>query len=315
LRSGASLWQARLNGEIQPVFTEVAEKVAASGNRVFAVGSIFNRTTRSVDFAVFAFDAQTGELIWDTVVDPSGLGLFDIALALDSQGNRIFVTGPINDVSAILVRAIDAKSGRILWEDTIAGGFQFVSAKQLVARDDLLFVAGTVEAGIDLDLIVRAYDQLSGAIRWTHVEDAGGNDEVWALHVAGSRLFASGGDGCNASFLGCTFAVRQLDLLSGAVIWRDAFQDIPGGDAYSTTLTSVGGRVYAGGAAQDGKGAYRWTLRGYDGATGTVILDERIGDGFLNQLSKAGNTLYAAGTLVRPDSGSDFVVRAYSTVQ
>jgi outer membrane protein assembly factor BamB len=309
MRTGANLWEQRINDPFGIV--EVAEMVGAHSNRVFAVGTVSRLPTSRSDFAVFAFDASTGDQIWQSITSSSGVGPLDVANALDSQGDRLFTVGSLSDFSTILVRAFDTRTGRVLWEDQIAGGTQFLAFTQVATLGDLVFVAGGVQTGTDQDLIVRAYDQISGEVRWTHVEDAGGNDEVLALHVSGDRLFAAGFDACDPSFLACSFAVRQLDPHSGAVIWRDTFQDVAGGDALSTSLTSNGGQLYAGGFIQDADGKYQWALRAYDAASGAIIQDERLANSFLFQLASAGNRVYAAGSIGRLDVGYDFVVRAY----
>jgi outer membrane protein assembly factor BamB len=309
VHTGANLWEQRIDDPFG--IAEVAEMVGAHGNRVFAVGTIVRQVSSWNDFAVFAFDASTGDQIWQSITSSSTPGRFDVANALDSQGARLFTAGSLDNFSTILVRAFDTRTGRVLWEDHIAGGSQFLAFRQVATLGDLVFVAGGVQTGADQDLVVRGYDQRSGAIRWTHVEDAGGNDEVPELHVSGNRLFAAGFDACDPSFFACSFVVRQLDPRSGAVIWRDAFQDVAGGDALSTTLTSNGGRLYAGGLVQDADGAYQWALRAYDAASGATVQDERIANSFLNRLASAGNSVYAAGSIGRLDVGSDFVIRAY----
>jgi hypothetical protein len=57
----------------------------------------------------------------------------------------------------------------------------------------------------------RPYDELTGTLLWSHVEDAGGPDEVLTLGLAGDRLIAAAIDGCDDRFLSCSLATRTLD--------------------------------------------------------------------------------------------------------
>ena len=116
-------------------------------------------------------------------------------------------------------------------------------------------------------------------------------------------------DGCDSS-LTCYLATRALDARSGALLWRDTFQDVPGGDAFPTAFIASGHRVVVGGWAQDANGDYAWTLRALDLATGLVVWDERVASGGVNALAAIGGRVFAAGFLANVQGLEDVTVRA-----
>jgi outer membrane protein assembly factor BamB len=308
LRSGAPLWEQRIH---RGGFFEVAELLGAHANRVFAVGTV-QGASGSADFAVVALDAATGAILWESLIDPSGLRFTDQAFSLSLHGSRLFSVGPIDSFTSLLVRAYDVRTGQVLWEDAIPNGSQFVRGRTLASSGDRLFVgAGVFDAMGQEDLLIRAYDELTGTLVWSHQEDTGGHDEVLAIALAGDRLLAAGGDGCDDSFLSCSLATRAFDARTGALLWRDSVQDVSGGDAFPSALIALGGRALVGGSAQDATGDYAWTLRALDLATGSAVWNERITHGGVNTITAVGSRLFAAGFLANAQGLEDITVRAY----
>lgn len=309
LKRGTLLWQQ----QIDRGFADLAEQVTARDGRVFAVGRTKGATDHT-DFAIFAFDAATGAELWESVTDEFR---FDVAFAVTADRDIVFAAGPVRNFTSLLIRAHDARTGQLLWQDEVPGGQMFVSTQgRLVARRGLLFVAGGLltQAG-DQDFMVRAYDEKTGALQWVQQLDAGGNDEAVSLSLSGNRLFAGGFDACDASFLSCSFSVRALDSKTGAVLWQDRFQAAPGGDANVNAIVARGGLVFAGGNAQDATGLYQWTLRTYDAASGALLRTELIASGgrisTVQGLALSGDRLYATGTISTSAATDDFTVRAY----
>lgn len=324
LQQGALLWEQRLDrgGSL-----EFAETVVAHDGRVFVAGQV-GGATGGRDFALFAFDAQTGEPLWESVTDPSGLGLIDIAVALRAQGDRVFVAGFAGGgsilgeaSSALLVRAHDARTGAVVWEDEVPDATNlFVRTTGLALRGDLLFVGGSIQNGPDnLDFMVRAYDARTGTLVWTDQVDQQVFESVTALGTTGDQLFAAGFD-CDASGFNCHYIVRAYDSQTGAFLWQDRFNE-PGGDVVTGFVTPVlevdGDQVFLGGGVLNTAGRYEWTARAYDAKTGTLAWEERIdGGGFVsypNALAAHGDRLYVAGFITQSDETFDFTVRAYKT--
>jgi hypothetical protein len=101
----------------------------------------------------------------------------------NAAGNRDF-----------LVRAYQANTGALLWEDQVDKAGDADRAFALAVGEGQMFAAGfgTNAAG-NQDFLVRAYDPKSGALLWEdQIDKAGGFDGVNALAVEGGRLFAAG---------------------------------------------------------------------------------------------------------------------------
>jgi outer membrane protein assembly factor BamB len=309
LRDGTMLWQRRI---ARGGFLEFAELVGAKGNRVYAVGRVLGRTLSS-DFTVFAFDARTGAVLWESVLDTFGT---DVAFSLSEQGDRVFAVGPVNNFFDLLVRAYDGLTGASLWERTIANGSQFVRNRSLAAHGGLLYLGAGVflDNGTE-DAIVHAYDQHTGQLVWARQFNTGGFfNEASVVTIHGNSLIAAGAEGCDEFFLACVFSTRAFDARTGGPLWQDAFQDAAGADAFVQAVAVSSGRVFAGGWAVDENGVYQWRMRVLDIESGAVIADEvstgaeRSG---LNAIVAGGLTVFAGGFLGRPAADGEFTVRAY----
>ncbi len=305
--SGTLLWQQRIDRGT----SDVAESLAAADGRIFAVGRVRGASGGS-DFTIVAFDAATGTELWESVTDAFQ---FDDAFVVAADRDGVFVAGPVRNETALLVRAHDAQTGAIRWEDEILNGrMTFVQPNRLATEAGVLYLAGAIVSPRgDQDALVRAYDERSGAIRWTQQWDGGGNDEAFGLATKGNQLFVVGEDGMNADFLAGFRSVRALDRKTGRVQWLDSFQLAPGGDAFAASVLLDDDVVFTGGAAQDATGEYVWSLRTYDAQTGT-LRDHDEGDlGGINALAGRNGRVYATGFLGTFNTPV-FAVRAYRNV-
>jgi len=300
LRSGKVLWTQQIDRGTQ----DFAEQIAVKDGRVFAVGRVRGAVSGS-DFALFAFDAATGAKLWESVVN---LFQVDVAFAVAASRDAVYSAGPTRNLTALLVRAHDARTGRLLWQDEVKNGRMFSTGEgRLIAQGSRLFVAGGVmTASGDQDLFVRAYDARTGSAHWTLQLDAGGNDEVGSLSLDGYRMYAGGFEGCDANFVACSFAVRALDPSSGGIFWTNRFQHVRGGDSNVNAIVARGNRVFAAGNAQDAAGRYQWALRIHDGFTGALLKMDLVAPGNINAVVPTEDLVYATG-----DIAGAFTVRAY----
>src|SRR5574341_1430705 len=190
LQDGTFLWEHCVHRGGR---NEFAEGVVAHGGRVFVVGRVLGATGSS-DIALLAFDAQTGEPLWESVTDPSGLRVVDVAFAVRAEGDAVFVAGTIfrGTGRSLLVRAYDARTGVILWEDEVANATNDQQRNDALAVDgNLLFVGGmVVKTPDDSDFMVRAYDVRTGALMWVDQVDLQAIESAIALSAEGGRLFA-----------------------------------------------------------------------------------------------------------------------------
>ncbi len=319
LNSGAFLWDRRVD---RGGVNEFAEGVVAHGGRVFAVGRVLGATGSS-DFALLAFDARTGAALWESVTDPSGLQRVDVAFAVRARGDAVFVAGTIfrGTRRSLLVRAHDARTGVILWEDKVDDVTNEWQRNRALAVDgNLLFVGGmSLNTPNISDFMVRAYDVQTGALAWVDQVDQQAFESATALSVGESRLFAVGWD-CDDNGFNCHVVVRSYNARTGALLWQDRFNE-PGGDVAATINTAVleahGGQVFVGGGVLNTSGRLEWTLRAYDAQTGTLGWEDRVDEGGSwsqpYALRAHGDRLYVAGFITKSDETSDFTVRAYKT--
>ena len=76
--------------DVPPFARCVAKALKVRDGRVFVVGHLTRTAARS-DFAVLAFDAHTGALLWESVTDPTGTGANDYAWAVSTAGDSVVV--------------------------------------------------------------------------------------------------------------------------------------------------------------------------------------------------------------------------------
>lgn len=271
--SGALRW------EHQPHVGNANEGVsalAAADGRVFATVTADRFTTTSFDWLVRAFDAATGSLLWE---DDRNDGQFDRASGLAVADGRLFVAGRIaaEDGTAItVVRAYDAATGALLWEDLDGAGAFRLGESLVAASDGRVFVGSAYPP----DTHVRAYDAASGSRLWSNQFASG---SAIALTTTTSRLFVS-------SAAGKSGEVRAYDADSGALAWQIALAPrVPRerGAIHDIALAASDEALYVGTtrvspessdlAAYDATtGDTRWSIDGSGAASGLTLDHGRL---------------------------------------
>ena len=238
---GDLLWQDRVD---KAAASDGAFAIAVQGARVFAAGFVAadgscNRSDviGNCDYSVRAYEAKTGHLLWEDQVDKAEG--FDLALAVAVRGGRVFAAGWVDaDGSCIplaeagncdfFVRAYEAKTGHLLWEDQFDGAGDHDLAGTIAAGGGQVFAGGVVtNAAGDGDWLVRAYEAKTGILLWQDQFDkAGGTDEVLSIAVREGRVFTAG---CARNAAGnFDYIVRTYDAKNGTLLWQDQL-DIAGG--------------------------------------------------------------------------------------
>lgn len=244
-RTGRLLWQDQLD---RAGGDDYAVAVAAGGDAVFVGGSATNGAGNN-DFLVRAYDARTGALVWEDQFDLAGG--FDSTRAVAKDGNRVFAAGVGQDAAGNdtwLVRAYNARTGTLLWENRFNRGGRAADASSMTAAHQRVFVVGAAQgAGGDIDFVVRTYHARTGALLW---EDrrAGGEISGTSIIADGSRLFVT-----------LAFVVRAYDMEKGTLLWENQF------GAQVLAVAAAHGRVFAVGGNPD------FVVRAYDAATGAVL--------------------------------------------
>jgi hypothetical protein len=145
--TGVLRWEDRLDtGGL-----DEASALAIKDRFAYVVGRV--RASGTDDFIVRAYDIKTGTLRWEDIFDFGGN---DSANAVSVSGGQVVAGGSLQEPGfhnhGILVRAYDAKSGRLQWTDQLvesqASGFHGVAG-----------IGGQVYAvgSRTLDVLVRAY--------------------------------------------------------------------------------------------------------------------------------------------------------------
>jgi glucose dehydrogenase len=304
LKTGATLWRQRFDRGL----FDLAEKITAANGRVFVAGRVQGATSGNSDFTVMAFDASSGQELWESVTNYSGV---DIAFGIATDGRRVYSAGSVRNESAVAVRALSAATGNTLWTDEIPGGQIYAPYHQLSLSDgDLYLACGILTPAGGEDVFVRAYDMEHGSIRWTRQLSGGGVGEAFAVASKDGRVVVTGEAGADANFFGGSLTVLALNAETGASIWSDHFQPVAGADAYGATVDINDDVVMVGGAAQDvvdpsgSSAAYRWTARAYDVSSGKLLASEWSVHGKLNAVTAASGRFFATGNSSNGQSSS-----------
>jgi outer membrane protein assembly factor BamB len=157
-KTGKLLWKNRIDSTANGS-GEARDMVASQGG-VYAVG-LSHTPDSGNDFAVRAYDAKTGVLLWEDIVDGSE-GAFDQALAVAIRGNQVFAAGRLDNVGTggdFVVRAYRANTGTLLWQDVVDGTASGDDAAiDITAGTNAIFAVGELgNAGSQADFTIRAY--------------------------------------------------------------------------------------------------------------------------------------------------------------
>jgi hypothetical protein len=85
-KSGDIVW----TDQVQVGKNDTAQAIAVNDKRAFVAGNVSNSEGSNVDFFVRAYDVQRGTVLWEDRYDS---GISDIALAVKTQGKRVFAAG------------------------------------------------------------------------------------------------------------------------------------------------------------------------------------------------------------------------------
>ncbi len=277
--TGTLLWQDR----VDKGFGDFASSVVTDQTRVFVSGNSVV-PGRSQDWIVRAYAAETGGLLWEQVFDLAGR--FDVTQrrALLVEGGLLYVGGSTQNASggfAGMVRAYDASSGVLVWQDQFGGRF-FDQARTFAIKAGRLFVGGVGLTDVSDDVLVRTYDARTGALLWQHRTSGFpgfGSTGARRVAVQGDRLFVGS---AFETASGVEYLVQAHDTRSGALLWQD--QVNKGNDAdLLTDLDADQGRVFAawtGGprCLIDGSPPSDCDVfvRSYDGETGALLWEREF---------------------------------------
>jgi glucose dehydrogenase len=287
LDSGELLWHEMLGDSATDYFPW---QIAVKGDNVVVTGiaggdCATGPTSQACDQFTRAYDARSGRVLWTNRVDKGG---DEELLSVDTTGNLVFVGGAIagstSGKDGSDVRAYDARTGALVWEDVIrdptGDGFVF----KVVARGDRVFVAAINND----DWLIRAYNARTGAVEWTTTYNLLGAsvpvvyDGPVQMAVGGDVL-AVGGYGSTQVFgtepypkASRDWVVRAYDVKTGQLLWSDVHGAPNDIDEVDGGVTVANGQVFALGFISTDDGRTHTELRAYDAKNGTVVWDDIV---------------------------------------
>jgi glucose dehydrogenase len=293
---------------------DVLNALAVRSGLVFAAGFDTN-TPGNRDFLVRAYDVASGSLLWKDQVDTAGDA--DRAFALAAGAGQVFAAGFGTNAAGnqdFLVRAYDAKSGALRWEDRVDKAGLNDAAFALAVEGGQVFAAGfgTNAAG-NQDFLIRAYQAKDGALLWEdQVDHAGFDDTAFALAVGEGLLFAAGSGQRTAG--NQDFLVRAYDVKSGALRWEDQVDPAGGFDGVNA-LAVEGGRLFAAGFVTNTAGNFDALLRAYEAKSGALLWEDQVDHAGLDDAALAltveRGRVFIAGFGTNAAGNLDVLVRAY----
>jgi len=288
---GDLLWEDRF--DLTGGF-DSAGAATVQGRQLFVVGSGQVPSKNGIadfDWIVRAYDRLSGTLVWQDQAD-GGLDILDAPRAVAVQGRTLVVVGSAggDGEGDYWVRAYDARTGRLRWQDRVVDPTGTGVAADVVIQGHRAFVVGSR---------LRVYDLKRGSVIWEDPDAAGE-----AIAVAGKSVFIAGSRNND-------FFVRAYDSRTGLLRWED-LSDLSGGQDTARALAVHGNGVIVVGSAGD---ARDFVVRTYEGKTGTLQWEDRVDTGGLDEalaLAIKDRSAYVVGR-VAASGTSDFVVRAYNT--
>jgi hypothetical protein len=261
--TGEVLWEDTIGT------SAAVQALSASGPSVFVTAVVHDDRDTGFGFLVRAYDAQTGQLRWESRDD-------GYAAAITTQGTRVIVAGSLwntrGDDNPLfpydpVVRAYDAASGNILWENRQPAGDFGGQLGAVAVRNGWVVAAGLVANAVTgADILVRAYDVRRGALLWEDQHDGGAGGEdmtiVTSLSIAGDRVAVAGSvsTGVDDQFFD-QFFVRAYELDSGLPVWEDTQG---GGDNdWAPGVVALGNRFFTAGVLT-GPGDFDFVVRAYE---------------------------------------------------
>jgi len=173
--TGSFLWQDSFVG---------ATRVAMDAQQVIAVGAN----------AIRAYDSRNGAMDWQ---GPLASGTVVRAVVL--RGNQFLITGftmgPTGEAQ-MLVRAYNARTGEIEWEDQsvpVGRSLATISQKAISVHGNRAYVVSTLDPRGPVVCLVRAYDRERGQLVWESVSQEPCLARAVAAHGKQVILAAIGG--------------------------------------------------------------------------------------------------------------------------
>lgn len=228
------------------------------------------------DWMVRAYRPRTGELLWQDRFDLGGRA--NAALAVGISDGVAYVAGGVDlegppvraGILAWVVRAHDASTGDLLWEDIVDRG-RFNVAAALRVQGQVVFVSGYRWSGEIRQFAVRALDTATGELLWEDIWDDALAGAIYgvALDVAAHNgVTAAVGESYDAAGERVCL-LRTYDSYTGTVLWEDAANRNGYTTCRSASISS--GIVAAAGIEESAAGTHDFHVRAYAVTDGQLL--------------------------------------------
>ncbi|HUV25688.1 MAG TPA: PQQ-binding-like beta-propeller repeat protein [Methanomassiliicoccales archaeon] len=259
--SGESLWSSHLD---LGAGINAASSVAVEGEILGATG--FGETVGGEKLMlVTAFNAITGGMLWNDVVDLGG-GFAEGNSVAVSDG-MVFAAGQGRTETGqdlFLVVAYDAQTGEMVWFDAYGNGGGENAALDIKATSGGIYAVGYVENGTGIkELFLRAYSPCDGEVLWEDIYNRGGWDaKASEIVVDDDSLFVAGIANDDA---GDFRSILRSYGANGTLLWSHE-------SSRDDSISDIGiskGRLYTSGVTAD-----EFFLAAYEAQNGTLLWEE-----------------------------------------
>ena len=236
------------------------------------IGSSYDAAGYS-DILVRTHDAKSGTILWRNRID---IGEVDFPSKVVMDDQRVVVTGSGHSVSGtesrMAIRTYAAKTGAVIWTDTISGPFSIG-----VAMNATRVIVGGAPSDIvgGEPLLVRAYVAKTGAIAW---EDRsapppglqGGVVQPRGITIHGDTAYVAAGV-FSPNFHTGACLVRAYRIATGTLLWQSTAE--MSGRCFPFAIAADGRNVVVSG--QGGIGEAEFAAVGFDAENGALLWRDR----------------------------------------
>ncbi|HUK77281.1 MAG TPA: cadherin-like beta sandwich domain-containing protein [Thermoleophilia bacterium] len=261
--------------------------LAVSGSTVYAGGEFTTIGGRSCNYLA-ALDATSG--VADTTFDANANAQGDVE-ALAVSGSTLYVGGNFDTIGGQArnnVAALDATSGDATTWNPDADGTVYalaVSGSTVYAGGEFTTIGGQSSN------YLAALDATSGAADTTFAANASANNDILALAVSDSTVYAGGAfttiGGQSSNYL------AALDATSGAPDTTFDANASAGGDIYALAVS--GSTLYVGGHFNTIGGQPRNNVAALDATSGDATTWNPDASSDIEALAVSGSTVYVGG--------------------
>lgn len=333
--TGSELWTARYDGPASSFDSATVLILSADGSRLFVTGSAPGTESDS-DFATVAYDTATGTELWVSRFNgPANLRDYASALAVSSDGARLYVAGSSFGTESVYdyaMIAYDAATGFTVWTARYNGprNLSDVPTALTVSPDGArVYVTGHSGGSLitSSDYATLAYDAASGTQLWAtpYNGPANGDDDAHALAVGpdGALVYVTGFSfGFGTSY---DYGTVAYDGTTGNEVWSARYNGLGNrwDSADALVVSPDGARVYVTGDSDGLRGIHYATIA-YESAGGAESWVARYNGSNLEAptdspsalaVSGDGKRLYVTGGSFGDGSYSDYATVAYCTFE